>query len=158
MSKTLPEIAQQLVDTSKEDASRRDRPKKVLLIYAFNGTGKTRLSREFKQLVAPKEEGEEDNGLARDKILYYNAFTEDLFYWDTRENGDVPRVQEVEHLLPETSGGLPNPYAKRIVNFSSHSKHAAEEVPPLKPEEKTVLANLLSHIVREHRFWKESTP
>lgn len=404
MSKTLTEIAQQLVD-----ASRSDRPKKVQLIYAFNGTGKTRLSREFKQLVAPKEEGDEDNGLARDKILYYNAFTEDLFYWDndlatdvepklkiqpnsftdwvlkeqgqdqniitnfqryvdekltpqfnperklkdsegnetvvkafsevtfTLETGDnkhsgnlkiskgeesvfiwsvfyalldqvievlnvaepadretsdfdnlefvfiddpvsslddnhlielavdlaqriksnesavkfiitthnplffnvlcnelgsdekmeqynwkgkwfsksrlekfedgshqlieqpndspfayhlhlISQLEEViesgqiekyhfnllrnilektatflgykrwEHLLPETSGGLPNPYAKRIVNFSSHSKHAAEEVPTLKPEEKTVLANLLSHIVREHRFWKESTP
>jgi wobble nucleotide-excising tRNase len=399
MSNTLPEIAKQLNDASK----------KVQLIYAFNGTGKTRLSREFKQLVAPKEEGEEDNGLAREKILYYNAFTEDLFYWDndlatdaepklkiqpnsftdwvlqeqgqdqniitnfqryvddkltpqfnpeqklkdsegnetvvkafsevtfTLETGDnkhsgnlkiskgeesvfiwsvfyalldqvievlnvaepadretsdfdnlefvfiddpvsslddnhlielavdlaqriktnestvkfiitthnplffnvlcnelgsdektehynwkgkwfsksrleklkdgshqlieqpndspfayhlylISQLEEViesgqiekyhfnllrnilektatflgykrwEHLLPETSGGLPNPYAKRIVNFSSHSKHAAEEVPPLKPEEKKVLANLLSHIVREHRFWKESTP
>jgi hypothetical protein len=49
MSKTLTEIAQQLVDASKEDASRRDRPKKLQLIYAFNGTGKTRLSRAFKQ-------------------------------------------------------------------------------------------------------------
>ena len=399
MSKTLTEIAQQLKDANK----------KVQLIHAFNGTGKTRLSRKFKQLIAPKEEGEEDNGLAREKILYYNAFTEDLFYWDndlamdsepklkiqpnsftdwvlqeqgqdqniitnfqryvddkltaqfnpeqklkdregnetivkafsvvtfTHATGDnkhsgnlkiskgeesvfiwsvfyalldqvievlnvpepadretrdfdnlefvfiddpvsslddnhlielavdlaqriktnestvrfiitthnplffnvlcnelgsdektvhynwegkwfsksrlekledgslnlieqpndspfayhlhlISQLEDViesgqiekyhfnllrnilektatflgykrwEHLLPETGDGLPNPYAKRIVNFSSHSKHAAEEVPPLKPEEKSVLTNLLSHIVREHRFWKESTP
>lgn len=60
-----------------------------------------------------------------------------------------------EQLLPETNDGTPNPYAKRIVNFSSHSKHAAEEVPPLKPEEKLVLANLVQHIVSEHRFWQE---
>jgi len=60
-----------------------------------------------------------------------------------------------EHLLPETSDGRPNPYAKRIVNFSSHSKHAAEEVPPLKPQEKKVLENLIRHIVSEHRFWQE---
>jgi hypothetical protein len=78
MSKTLPEIAQQLKDSNK----------KVQLIYAFNGTGKTRLSREFKQLIVPKLGIDEDNEagetaeLARDKILYYNAFTEDLFYWD----------------------------------------------------------------------------
>jgi hypothetical protein len=75
MSKTLTEIAQQLKDANR----------KVQLIYAFNGTGKTRLSREFKQLVAPKGEGEEAAdlpGLSRTKILYYNAFTEDLFYWD----------------------------------------------------------------------------
>ncbi|QEW06878.1 AAA family ATPase [Nitrincola iocasae] len=63
---------------------------KVQLIYAFNGTGKTRLSREFKQLVAPKctNDGEE-SPLPRDKILYYNAFTEDLFYWDNDLASDV---------------------------------------------------------------------
>lgn len=78
MSKILIEIAQQLKDTNK----------KVQLIYAFNGTGKTRLSREFKQLIAPKkvssQDGEdmEPTELSRNKILYYNAFTEDLFYWD----------------------------------------------------------------------------
>ena len=48
MGKTLTEIAQTLKDTDK----------KVQLIYAFNGVGKTRLSREFKELVAPKIEGE----------------------------------------------------------------------------------------------------
>ena len=59
-----------------------------------------------------------------------------------------------EHLLPETDDGLPNPYAKRIVNFSSHSKHAAEEVQPLKPEEKKLLENLVRHIVERHLFWQ----
>ena len=73
MGKTLAEIAQQLNDANK----------KVQLIYAFNGSGKTRLSREFKQLVAPKGNSEDDEALSpREKILYYNAFTEDLFYWD----------------------------------------------------------------------------
>lgn len=74
MSKTLPEIAQQLKKANK----------KVQLIYAFNGTGKTRLSRAFKQLIAPKGEGDEapSSELADKKVLYYSAFTEDLFYWD----------------------------------------------------------------------------
>lgn len=74
MSKTLTELAQQLEQANK----------KVQLIYAFNGTGKTRLSREFKQWVSPKAEGEEASSseLAARKILYYSAFTEDLFYWD----------------------------------------------------------------------------
>lgn len=74
MGKTLTDIAQQLKDANK----------KVQLIYAFNGTGKTRLSREFKQLISPKPEGEEvqSSELAAKKILYYSAFTEDLFYWD----------------------------------------------------------------------------
>jgi wobble nucleotide-excising tRNase len=78
MSKTLMEIAQKLQDANK----------KVQLIYAFNGSGKTRLSREFKQLVAPKGDGDEE-ALPRRKILYYNAFTEDLFYWDNDLEGDA---------------------------------------------------------------------
>lgn len=78
MAKTLTEIAQEL---QKSD-------KKVQLIYAFNGTGKTRLSKEFKNLVVPKEEND-DAGKARKKILYYNAFTEDLFYWDNDLDHDA---------------------------------------------------------------------
>lgn len=74
MVQTLSEIAQQLKTANK----------KVQLIYAFNGSGKTRLSREFKQLIAPKDNDREvlEAELPRNKILYYNAFTEDLFYWD----------------------------------------------------------------------------
>ncbi len=81
MGATLTAIAQQLVDAGK----------KVQLIYAFNGTGKTRLSREFKQLVSPKAEGEEAQAaeLAEKKVLYYSAFTEDLFYWDNDLTGNV---------------------------------------------------------------------
>jgi hypothetical protein len=78
MSQLFTDIAQQL----------RDSDKKVQLIYGFNSTGKTRLSRAFKELVAPKD----DNGHeARTKILYYNAFTEDLFYWDNDLEGDLER-------------------------------------------------------------------
>ncbi|MCS6129334.1 AAA family ATPase [Shewanella baltica] len=79
MSKMLTEIALQLKDANK----------KVQLIYAFNGTGKTRLSREFKTLIAPKVNGAGDEAPARAKILYHNAFTEDLFYWDNDLQGDT---------------------------------------------------------------------
>lgn len=75
MGQTLRQVAEQLKNGNK----------KVQLIYGFNGTGKTRLSREFKQLVDPKNDGDEDvdySELAEKKILYYSAFTEDLFYWD----------------------------------------------------------------------------
>lgn len=76
MGQTLTEIAQALKDANK----------KVQLIYAFNGTGKTRLSREFKALIAPTDanaaEDEQEQSESIGKILYYNAFTEDLFYWD----------------------------------------------------------------------------
>jgi len=59
-----------------------------------------------------------------------------------------------EHLLPKTNDGLPNPYAKRIVNFGSHSKHSADEVATLKPEEKKVLEKLVKDLIEQHRFWQ----
>lgn len=82
MGKSLNEIAIELKDNNKM----------VQLIYAFNGTGKIRLSREFKNLVSPKADEEtEEVGLSSKKILYYNAFTEDLFYWDNDLENDTDR-------------------------------------------------------------------
>lgn len=81
MGKTLTEIAQTLKKANKT----------VQLIYAFNGVGKTRLSREFKELVAPKTKGEEAEEEKPIKVLYYNAFTEDLFYWDNDLDEDTNR-------------------------------------------------------------------
>lgn len=93
MSKTLTTIAQQL-STPRTVRHKKTtevevvtQVPKVQLIYAFNGTGKTRLSREFKKLIAPEGSGDGDEvSLPREKILYYNAFTEDLFYWDNNED------------------------------------------------------------------------
>jgi len=81
MAQSLIQIAQSLKDANK----------KVNLIYAFNGTGKTRLSREFKELIAPKESVEEIQDESSLRILYYNAFTEDLFHWDNDLDADVDR-------------------------------------------------------------------
>lgn len=40
--------------------------KNIKLIYAFNGTGKTRLSMEFKELIQPSNNSEQD----LKKIIY----------------------------------------------------------------------------------------
>ncbi|MCB5288183.1 MAG: AAA family ATPase [Candidatus Cloacimonetes bacterium] len=86
MGVSLTDIAEQLKNakhkTKSKEASESD--VRVQLIYAFNGTGKTRLSREFKELVSPKtvDEDTDDKEAIGKIILYYNAFTEDLFYWD----------------------------------------------------------------------------
>lgn len=61
--------------------------KKYILLFAYNGTGKTRLSMAFKQLG---KDGE-DEAEIRD-TLYFNAFTEDLFGWDNDLDGDAQRV------------------------------------------------------------------
>ncbi|TQV63150.1 MAG: AAA family ATPase [Sulfurovum sp.] len=76
MGSTLTQIAEQLKNSQK----------KVQLIYAFNGTGKTRLSKVFKELIAPKADYNEGEALT--KIIYYNAFTEDLFSWDNDLEND----------------------------------------------------------------------
>lgn len=86
MGQSLIEIAQTLKDADK----------KVQLIYAFNGSGKTRLSREFKELIAPKEAEAEQQEEAGIKILYYNAFTEDLFYWDNDLDADSDRKLKIQ--------------------------------------------------------------
>lgn len=60
--------------------------KKFVLLYAYNGTGKTRLSGAFKDLGK--------NGDERD-TLYFNAFTEDLFQWDNDLKNDRERVLKI---------------------------------------------------------------
>ncbi len=60
--------------------------KKYLLLFAYNGTGKTRLSMAF------KEAGETDDSA---DTLYFNAFTEDLFNWDNDLDNDTQRVLKI---------------------------------------------------------------
>jgi hypothetical protein len=60
--------------------------KKFVLLYAYNGTGKTRLSTAFKDLGK--------SGDNRD-TLYFNAFTEDLFQWDNDLKNDRERVLKI---------------------------------------------------------------
>ena len=57
--------------------------KKNTVIFAHNGVGKTSLSVAFKNIA--KQDGAGDT-------LYYNAFTEDLFYWDNDLDNDEERV------------------------------------------------------------------
>ena len=68
----------------------RSSNKKVTLLYAFNATGKTRLSMEFKNLVNKYKEDE-----IIKHVIYYNAFTEDLFYWDNDLENDSDRKLKI---------------------------------------------------------------
>lgn len=79
MGKSLEEIAKDLQDKAKQAKS----PKRVQLIYAFNGVGKTRLSQAFKDNINSGIDNPDE-----ETVIYYNAFTEDLFYWDNH----VPKL------------------------------------------------------------------
>lgn len=86
----------------------------IVLVYALNGTGKTRLS------VAYKDLGKENND-GNHSGVYYNAFSEDLFVWDNDEPND-------------------NADVKLTINWSSLNKfHSFLDVPII--EEKLSLYN-----------------
>jgi hypothetical protein len=76
---TLQEVTDKIIQASEN----------VYLVYAFNGTGKTRLSMEF------REDGKkinEEGVVEKRDTLYYNAYTEDLFSWDNDIEYDTHRV------------------------------------------------------------------
>lgn len=113
MGQSLTEIAQSLKNSDK----------KVQLIYAFNGTGKTRLSRKFKELIDPKGTEAEDQEESPIKVLYYNAFTEDLFYWDNDLDADSERKLKIQpngftEWVLQDQGQEPN-IVSNFQNFTS---------------------------------------
>lgn len=79
---TLESLAANLI-TKKSKSS---------LLYAFNGSGKTRLSMAVKEKLDSDELGQiQSMGIDEKKIFYFNAFTEDLFSWDNDLQNDWDR-------------------------------------------------------------------
>lgn len=78
--KTLKDVAVRL----KDDLNNHH----FVLLYAYNGTGKTRLSMEFKDISKKRKKDPES------ETLYYNAYTEDLFHW----NNDL-EYDSIRHLI-----------------------------------------------------------
>ncbi|TBU71441.1 anticodon nuclease [Pseudomonas daroniae] len=64
--------------------------KELLLLYAYNRTGKTRLSMAFKDRGKRRNNGNADT-------LYFNAFTEDLFIWENDLENDSTRGLKVNY-------------------------------------------------------------
>ncbi len=73
-----------LVTRLRDDLNNPTAQNNFVLLYAYNGTGKTRLSMEFKDAGKRKNNGKPDT-------LYFNAYTEDLFSWDNDLAGDRER-------------------------------------------------------------------
>ena len=85
----LLELAQNLRSVLADKAQKKPDRSPFVLLYAFNGTGKTRLSAVSKELG--KVVDEDDDVQSRD-TLYFNAFTEDLFSWDNDLENDEHRT------------------------------------------------------------------
>ena len=86
-----------------------------VVLYAYNRTGKTRLSMEFKNQGKRKGNGTPDT-------LYFNAYTEDLFVWHNDLDADTDRHLKInensaflkgltELALDETIAGYLSRYA-----------------------------------------------
>ncbi len=80
--KTLRPLVSRLRDDFKSGG------KDFILLFAYNATGKTRLSMAF------KDAGKKEKGIARD-TLYFNAYTEDLFNWDNDLKNDSQCVLRI---------------------------------------------------------------
>lgn len=100
--------------------------KRFILIYAYNGTGKTRLSTEFKKIAK--------TGNERD-TLYFNAFTEDLFYWDNDLENDQERVLKMnarshffDGLREIEMNTLIRPLLRRYADFDFQIEKANDEL------------------------------
>ena len=81
-----------LVHRLRDDLNNHD----FVLLFAYNGTGKTRLSMAFK-------EAGKRTGIERD-TLYFNAFTEDLFHWDNDLEEDSERFLQINSASRFFSG------------------------------------------------------
>ena len=77
----LKEVAENIINDDK----------KLTLMYAFNATGKTRLSMKFKEQLNPPKETSDYVGLGNKRVLYFNSFTEDLFTWENDLDNDEHR-------------------------------------------------------------------
>lgn len=77
-------ILPNLVNRLRDDLNDLD----FVLLFAYNGTGKTRISMAFKDKGKKQGNGKPDT-------LYFNAFTEDLFHWDNDLQNDTERVLKI---------------------------------------------------------------
>lgn len=80
---SLEQLATNMRELFQASSGHGQKVPEVLLLFAYNGTGKTRLSMEFTQ------QGTVDG---KSDTLYFNAFTEDLFFWDNDLENDEHRV------------------------------------------------------------------
>ncbi|MCR5535561.1 MAG: hypothetical protein K6F47_10410 [Bacteroidaceae bacterium] len=87
-------IIKRLMQSFDED--KKNQFTNCALMFAYNGTGKTRLSYDFAHY------GRKDD--SPQHTLYYNAYTEDLFTWDNHIEDETEDREH--HLLINTNSSL----------------------------------------------------
>ncbi|WP_248796113.1 AAA family ATPase [Pseudomonas sp. MWU13-2105] len=140
-----------LVTRLRDDLNQREtesqkkvvnKPATVLLLYAYNRTGKTRLSMEFKDAGKRKSK---KNPEGNSDTLYFNAFTEDLFTWENDLEGDSIRHLQLNKnskffealhdlALDETIAG----YLSRYTDFEFDIDYEAWKITFRKDESENI--------------------
>ncbi|WP_160012034.1 AAA family ATPase [Rhizobium sp. 18055] len=127
-----------LVTRLRDDLNSSD----LVLLFAYNRTGKTRLSMEFKD-AGKRKTNKNPTGSA--DTLYFNAFTEDLFVWENDLDGDSVRHLQLnakskfftaltELALDETIAG----YLSRYTDFEFDIDYTAWKVSFRKDKEENI--------------------
>lgn len=85
----------------------KEAKEKIFLIYAFNATGKTRLSVAYKDATKGKD--------GKHAGVYYNAFSEDIFVWDNdTENSEASiRLLVTSSSLNRFHGDIKEPDVRK---------------------------------------------
>lgn len=112
----------------KNDLLSHSDKKSIALLYAFNSTGKTRLSVEFDEL-----NGNNDGYI---KVLSYNAFLEDLFIWNNDEfilsfnpnDWRIKLIQEqgLENKIADNFKLLTNSKIEPVFTIETHGSELGE--------------------------------
>lgn len=112
------------------DPDESDRFTNCALVFAYNGTGKTRLSYDFAHY-------ERREGIPK-HTLYYNAYTEDIFSWNNGlEDGSSPRllINRNSSLIQGLAGYNFSDKLRRYlqvfadIDFDFHYDKENEEIP-----------------------------
>ncbi len=106
----------------------------IILMYAFNSIGKTRLSVAYKDFTKSEKEGEHAG-------IYYNAFSEDLFVWENDEDNNNENITLKVHYSGlsqfhsfldvkdiEAKLAIYNPKYKFDFNFDTNPERGIESI------------------------------
>lgn len=121
------------------------------LVFAYNGTGKTRLSYDFAHY------GREDG--SKQHSLYYNAYTEDLFTWDNDLENNTERrllINQNSSLIQGLAGyNFSDKLRKYLqtfvdIDFDFHYDQENQEIPDY-----VVFSKIVKNRVRINGEWNE---
>lgn len=105
--------------------------KKSISLYAFNGVGKTTISKLFDDL--------NDNENNERISLVYNAFFEDYFYWDNEElTLKINRNSNIGDILKELEN------FKEVENYFNYLINSKINIEEIEEYDKNIKANILT--------------